>query len=66
MIDKLMTHFLQCGMDKEVLDAVKRSYLEVSDSSQVYEVMKKSFQSRQGCGHKYSSIFYFSCDSGIS
>lgn len=30
-----MPHFVQCGTAKEVLDAVKRSYLDVSDSSQV-------------------------------
>jgi vacuolar-type H+-ATPase subunit I/STV1 len=47
MTDKLMTHFVQCGTAKDVWDAVKRSYLDVSDSSQVYELMKKSFQSRQ-------------------
>lgn len=33
--DNLMSHFVQCGTAKEVLDAVKRSYLDVSDSSQV-------------------------------
>ena len=32
----------------EVWDAIKRSYPNVSDSSQVYELMKKSFQSCQG------------------
>ena len=31
-----------------MLDVVKRSYLDVSYSSQVHELMKKSFQSRQG------------------
>ena len=36
MIDKLMAHYVQCGMAKEVWDAVKRSYLDVSYSSQVY------------------------------
>lgn len=36
------------GTAKEVWDAVKRSYLDVSDSSQVYELMKKTFQLRQG------------------
>ena len=46
--DKLMAHFVLCGMAKVVWDAVKRSYLDVLDSSQVYELMKKSFQSRQG------------------
>ncbi|KAJ4706604.1 Retrovirus-related Pol polyprotein from transposon TNT 1-94 [Melia azedarach] len=35
------------GTAKQVWDAIKRSYLDVSDSSQVYELMKKSFQSRQ-------------------
>ena len=48
MTDKLMAHFVQCGTTTKVWDAVKRSYLDVSDSSQVYELMKKSFQSRQG------------------
>ena len=48
MIYKLMTHFVQRGKAKEVWNAVKRSYLDVSDFSQVYELMKKSFQSRQG------------------
>ena len=48
MTDKLITHFVQCGMAKEVWDVVKMSYLDVLDSSQVYELMKKSFQSRQG------------------
>ena len=48
MIDKLMSHFLQCGTAKEVWDAVKRSYLDVFHSSQVHELMKKSFQSHQG------------------
>ncbi|RVW36295.1 Retrovirus-related Pol polyprotein from transposon TNT 1-94 [Vitis vinifera] len=33
---------------KEVWDTVKRSYLDVSYSSQAYELMKKSFQSCQG------------------
>ena len=46
--DKLMAHFVQCETAKEVWDVVKRSYLDVSNSSQVYEIMKKSFQSRQG------------------
>ena len=35
-------------MAKKVWDAVNRSYLDVFDSSQVYELMKKSFESRQG------------------
>ena len=48
MNDKLMAHFVRCGTTKEVWDAVKRSYLDVSDSSQVYKLMKKSFQSSQG------------------
>ena len=48
MTDKLMTHFVQCGTAKEVWDAVKMSYLAVSNFSQVNELMKKSFQSRQG------------------
>ena len=48
MTDRLMSHFVQRGMTKEVWDAVKRSYLDVSNSSQVYELMKKSFQSCQG------------------
>ena len=48
MTDKLMAHFVQCGTAKEIWDAVKRSYLDVSDSSQAYELMKKSFQSRHG------------------
>ena len=48
MTDKLMAHFVQCGMAKGVSDAIKRSYLDVSNSSQVYELKKKSFQSRQG------------------
>ena len=39
---------LQCGIVEEVWDTVKISYLDVSDSSQVYELMKKSCQSRQG------------------
>ena len=47
-IEKLKAHFVQCGMAKEVWDAVKKSYLDVSDSSQVYELIKKSFKSRQG------------------
>ena len=40
MTDKLMAHFVQCGMVKQVWYAVKMSYLDVSDSSQVYELMK--------------------------
>ena len=51
MTDKLMAHFVQCGMAKGVSDAIKRSYLDVSNSSQVYELIKKSFQSRQGGRH---------------
>ncbi|KAK0591880.1 hypothetical protein LWI29_009658 [Acer saccharum] len=35
------------GTAKEVWDAIKRSYLDASDSSQVYELMKKTFQLRQ-------------------
>ena len=46
MNDKPMAHFVQCRKAKEVWDVVKKSYLDVSDSSQVYERMKKSFQSR--------------------
>ena len=38
IIDNLMSHFVQCGTSKEVWDAVNRSYLDVSDSSQVYEL----------------------------
>ena len=56
MTDKLMAHFVQCGTAKKVWDVVKRSYLDVSDSSQVYELMKKSFQSRQG-GHPLSEYY---------
>ncbi|KAL5699976.1 hypothetical protein ACHQM5_025485 [Ranunculus cassubicifolius] len=48
MIERPMAHFVQYATAKEVWDAVKRSYLDVSDSSEVYELMKKSFQSRQG------------------
>ena len=48
MTDTLMAHFVQCGTTKEVWDVVKRSYLDVLDSSQVYELMKKLLQSRQG------------------
>ena len=53
---------LQCGIVEEVWDTVKISYLDVSDSSQVYELMKKSFQSRQGGRpfaeyYKLNSIF---------
>ena len=44
MTSQLMSHFVRCGLAKEVLDAVKRSNLDVSDSSRVYELMKKSFQ----------------------
>ena len=47
MTTNLMSHFVQCGTAKEVWDAVKRSYLDASDSSQVYELMKKTFQLRQ-------------------
>ena len=39
MTDQLMSHFMQCGTAKEVWDAVKRSYLDVFDSSQVYEIL---------------------------
>ena len=56
MTDKLMAHFVQRGMAKEVWDVVKISYLDVSDSSQVYELMKKSFQSHQG-GCPFSKYF---------
>ncbi|KAL6345753.1 hypothetical protein AAG906_017498 [Vitis piasezkii] len=48
MTDRLMSQLVQCGTAKEVWDAIKRSYLYVFDSSQVYELMKKSFQSHQG------------------
>lgn len=47
MTDALVAHFVQFDTAKDVWDAVKRSYLDVSDSSQVYELMKKSFQLRQ-------------------
>ena len=56
MTDKLMAHFVQLGTTKEVWDVVKMSYLDVSDSSQVYEPMKKSFQSHQG-GHPFSENY---------
>ena len=48
MTDRLISHFVQCGTTKEVWDAVNRSYLDFFDSSQVYELIKKSFQSHQG------------------
>lgn len=51
MTEKLIAHFVQYGTAKEVWDAVRRSYLDVSDSSQIYELMKRSFQSRQGGRH---------------
>ena len=56
MIDKLMAHFVQRGTTKEVWDVVKMSYLDVLDSSQVYELMKKSFQSYQG-GRPFSEYY---------
>uniref|UniRef100_A0A6N2ML96 Uncharacterized protein n=1 Tax=Salix viminalis TaxID=40686 RepID=A0A6N2ML96_SALVM len=34
MTPNLMSHFGQCGMTKHVWDAVKRSYLDASNSSQ--------------------------------
>ena len=33
MTDKPMAHFVQCGTTKEAYDAVKKSYLDVSNSS---------------------------------
>ena len=33
MTNKLMAHFVQCGTAKEAWDIVKRSYLDVSNSS---------------------------------
>ena len=56
MTDRLMSYFVQCGTTEEVWDAVKRCYLDVSNSSQVYELMKKSFQSRQG-GHPLEEYY---------
>ena len=56
MTVKLMTYFVQSGMTKEVWNVVKRSYLDVSNSSQVYELMRKSYQSRQG-GHPLSKYY---------
>ncbi|XP_071902889.1 uncharacterized protein [Coffea arabica] len=47
MSDNMISHFVQCGTTKEVWDAVKRSYLDVSDSSEVYELMKKTFHLQQ-------------------
>ncbi|XP_071933922.1 uncharacterized protein [Coffea arabica] len=47
MSDNLISHFVQCGTSKEVWDAIKRSYLDVSDSSEVYELMKKTFHLQQ-------------------
>lgn len=47
MTPYLMSHFVQCETAQEVWDAVKRNYLDAFDSSQVYELMKKSFQLRQ-------------------
>ncbi|KAK0598285.1 hypothetical protein LWI29_033284 [Acer saccharum] len=43
---RLHTHEHKCGTAKEVWDVVKRSYLDASDYSQVYELMKKTFQLR--------------------
>ena len=48
MTNQLMLHSMQFRTAKEVWDTVKRSYLDVSYSSQAYELMKKSFQSCQG------------------
>ena len=56
MTDWLMSQLVQCGTAKEVWDAIKRSYLYVFDSSQVYELMKKSFQSHQG-GHPLAKYY---------
>lgn len=46
MIDKLVSHFI-CGTAKNVWDAVRKSYLDVFESSQAYKLMKKLFQPRQ-------------------
>eukprot|EP00257_Ricinus_communis_P028438 XP_025015852.1 uncharacterized protein LOC112537423 isoform X1 [Ricinus communis] len=56
MTDNLMSHFVQCETSKEVWDAAKRSYLDISDSSQVYELMKRSFQLRQGLDHSLDQV----------
>lgn len=47
MTNKLVSHFVQCGTAKDVWDAIRKSYLDISNSSQLYEQMKKSFQPRQ-------------------
>ena len=47
---------MRCGTTKEVCHAVKRSYLHVPNSSQVYEIIKKSFQSCQG-GHPLAEYY---------
>lgn len=47
MMDKLMSHFIQCKIVKKDWDAIKKSYLDVSNYSQVYELMEKSFQRHQ-------------------
>lgn len=41
MTDALVAYFVQFDTTKYVWDAVKRSYFDVSDLSQVYELMKK-------------------------
>ena len=51
MTPNLMPHFVQCAMAKDVRDAVKRSYLDASNSSQVYKLTKKTFHLLQGGRH---------------
>lgn len=45
---KLMSHFVQCDTAKDVWDVVRKIYLDVSDSLQVYKLIKRPSQLRQG------------------
>ncbi|KAI5355759.1 hypothetical protein L3X38_008654 [Prunus dulcis] len=56
MHTNLMLNFIQCQTAKGVWDTVKKACCDASDSSQVYELMKKSVQLRQN-GWPLSTYF---------
>ncbi|RVW35050.1 hypothetical protein CK203_079835 [Vitis vinifera] len=63
MTDQLMSHFMQCGTAKEVWDAVKRSYLDVFDSSQVYEILSITLRKHAAKDQVY--IFHAGLDHSL-
>lgn len=58
MSNKLMYHFVQCKTTKNVWDVVRKRYLNVYDSLQVYKLVKKSFQLYQG-GRSFSEYYSY-------